>query len=159
MKLVTLDSLQGVGGVLCHGVFDLVHAGHVDLFTRAAEYGPLTVTITADRFLTERLPGQPVYQQDVRAAMIAALECVQHVAIVEFFTALQAIATVKPSVYIKGNEGRRDELAIRDAEMAEVLKHCGMTVFLDKRLPHSTRALLSGEFLKRRVEYLGTATA
>ena len=164
MKISKLSYLEELGGVLCHGCFDMLHAGHVRLFTEAAKLGLLTVTITADRFLTHRVSGQPVYPQELRAEMISALACVQHVAIVDDATALPAISTIHPRVYCKGAEERREGNDTLHAEMVAVRRFGGRIIFIEKELPYSTSRLLSGEFLghTQPIPYqsyvIGTAT-
>src|SRR3990167_11073056 len=67
--------------VLCHGVFDLVHPGHIRHFQAAKALGDvLVVTVTADEYVNKG-PGRPVFIQGLRAESIAALGCVDYVAI------------------------------------------------------------------------------
>ena len=59
--------------VHCHGCFDLLHPGHVKYFEEAASFGDmLVVTATPDRFV-DKGPNRPVFTEDVRLEMIAAL--------------------------------------------------------------------------------------
>ena len=47
--------------VLCHGVFDLLHIGHLDYFKEAKKYGDiLLVTITEDKFVNKGI-GRPYF--------------------------------------------------------------------------------------------------
>lgn len=88
--------------VQCHGVFDLLHPGHLKHFVSAKSAGDiLIVTVTADRFV-KRGPGRPIFREYLRAASLAALEAVDYVAIVESPTAVACIRLLKPHVYAKG---------------------------------------------------------
>src|SRR3989338_10198264 len=59
---------------LCHGVFDIVHPGHILHFKQAREQGDLlVVTITSDHYV-RKVPGRPVFNQRLRLETIAALE-------------------------------------------------------------------------------------
>ena len=79
-KIVTLEVLseiiqrhkkQGKVIVHCHGVFDLMHPGHIMHFEAAKKQGDiLVVTITQDQHVNKGL-GRPVFTQDVRARTIA----------------------------------------------------------------------------------------
>jgi rfaE bifunctional protein kinase chain/domain/rfaE bifunctional protein nucleotidyltransferase chain/domain len=90
--------------VLCHGVFDMVHPGHISHFRAARREGDVVVvSITPDRFVNKG-PGRPMFNQKLRAENIAALEMVDYVAINEHPTAVEMIAAIKPNVYVKGNE-------------------------------------------------------
>jgi cytidyltransferase-like protein len=105
-KVQLLGALAGLGGILAHGVFDLLHYGHIRHLQQAKAllpWTPLTVTITADRFIRKG-PGRPIFPAEIRAECLAALACVDHVAIVEEATGLSAIATIQPRVYVKGIE-------------------------------------------------------
>ena len=74
-KIRPLDELKYIGGILCHGCFDVLHIGHIRhlMFARALSGSmPLTVTLTADRYIRKG-PGRPVFDHDTRAEVIAAL--------------------------------------------------------------------------------------
>jgi len=93
---------QGQYIVQCHGVFDLLHPGHLSHLAEAKAQGDiLVVTITPDRFVNKG-PGRPVFTQEHRALMLAALEVVDFVAITDNPTAVDAITAIRPDVYVKG---------------------------------------------------------
>jgi len=90
--------------VLCHGVFDLLHVGHIKHLKMAKEYGDkLVVTITADEFVNKG-PGKPIFNQKLRAEAIASLEMVDFVAINSSSTAVNPIKYIKPNIYCKGKD-------------------------------------------------------
>ena len=103
---VRLETLKREGKkiVLCHGCFDLMHPGHIKYFQASKAMGDiLVVTITPDIFV-DKGPGRPVFSQDLRAESIAALECVDFVAINEWPTAQETLRLLRPDVYVKGQE-------------------------------------------------------
>ena len=110
-KIKSLDELSHVTAKLrrdkkavvhCHGVFDLVHLGHIRYFYGAKKEGDiLVVTLTADQFV-KRGPGRPIFNEQLRAEQVACLEVVDYVAIVPEATALSAIRAIRPAVYAKG---------------------------------------------------------
>ena len=88
--------------VHCHGVFDLLHIGHIKYFQEAKSMGDLLiVTITPDRFVNKG-PGRPAFNEKYRAEAIAALDVVDYVAINEWPTAIETIKLLKPNLYVKG---------------------------------------------------------
>ena len=88
--------------VLCHGVFDLLHLGHIKYFQEAKTFGDLLlVTITPDEHV-RRGPGRPVFNVEQRAEAIAALEVVDYVAINKWPIAVKTIELLKPDYYVKG---------------------------------------------------------
>ena len=93
---------QGKRIVHCHGVFDLMHLGHIRHFQQAKRLGDvLVVTLTQDLHVN-RGPGRPVFRQDHRAEAIAALSCVDYVAINEAPLAVNVIKALRPHFYVKG---------------------------------------------------------
>lgn len=92
--------------VHCHGVFDVLHAGHLKYFESAKRFGDiLVVTLTADRFVNKG-PGRPYFSEVVRANMVAALEVIDFVAVSDFPVAVNALETLKPHFYVKGPDYR-----------------------------------------------------
>ncbi len=95
---------EGKQIVHCHGVFDLIHPGHIRHFERAKHEGDvLIVTVTPDEYVNKG-PGRPFFHQRLRAESVAALQCVDYVAMNEWPTAVQTIQLLRPDVYVKGKE-------------------------------------------------------
>ena len=106
-----LSSLRDEGRkiVHCHGVFDLLHVGHIRHFERAKELGDvLVVTTTADQYVSKG-PGRPAFGEDLRAEGIAALDCVDFVAINRWPMAVETIRLLRPHLYVKGADYREAE--------------------------------------------------
>jgi len=109
IKITKLDALTEVlqktsNGTLglCHGVFDLLHIGHIKYFQEAKSFCDfLIVSITPDQYVNKG-PERPVFTDFLRAEAIAALDCVDCVVINEWPTAIELINIVKPNFYIKG---------------------------------------------------------
>ena len=94
---------------LAHGVFDLLHMGHVRHLEEARGHGDcLIVSITPDRFVNKG-PGRPVFEELMRAEMLAAMSSVDWVVINDEPTAEAMIETVKPQAYVKGPDYVRAE--------------------------------------------------
>src|SRR5436309_2588780 len=90
--------------VQCHGVFDLLHIGHIRHFQEARKSGEmLIVTVTPDRYVNKG-PHRPVFTELLRAEAIAALDGVDYVAINKWPTAVEAIQLLRPDVYAKGSD-------------------------------------------------------
>lgn len=104
-KIVSFDALSKLSlpsVVHCHGVFDILHAGHLAYFKAAKAHGhTLVVTLTSDRYVNKG-PGRPYFPAEIRAEMLAALELVDYVAISDYPTAVPAIEALKPMFYVKG---------------------------------------------------------
>ena len=95
---------EGKKVVLCHGVFDLLHMGHVrHLESARNEGGLLIVTITADKHVNKG-PGRPVFTEQLRAEMLGSLEYVDWVGINDNPSAEPVLKAIKPDIYIKGSD-------------------------------------------------------
>lgn len=105
--LVREAQAQGKTAVHCHGVFDLVHPGHINYFEQARKQGDIIyVGVVADRFVRKG-PGRPVFPEDVRLGWLAALESVDYVVLNEEEGPWSLIRLVRPNVYVKGESERR----------------------------------------------------
>lgn len=87
---------------LAHGCFDLLHYGHI----RHLQYAKgccdiLVVTITADQWVRKGI-GRPIWDQEKRLAVLAALEAVDFVAEVFGYSGLPALRAIQPTLYFKG---------------------------------------------------------
>jgi rfaE bifunctional protein nucleotidyltransferase chain/domain len=101
----TLPSLRaGKVVVHCHGVFDLMHIGHIRHFVEAKKLGDLLiVSLTPDHHVNKG-PHRPVFTESLRAEAIASLECVDYVTVNKWPTAVEAIELLKPDRYAKGSD-------------------------------------------------------
>jgi len=99
----------GIPLVFTNGHFDLLHFGHVEYLQRARSLpgvpAALIVGINGDES-TRRLKGEgrPLVPATERAALIAALVCVDGALIFEADTASELIATLRPEWYVKGGD-------------------------------------------------------
>lgn len=88
--------------VQCDGVFDLVHPGHIDYFWRAKENGDvLYVVVVADKFV-QKGPGRPLFDENLRAMWVAAIEGVDYVVINNDLGPHNLIKIIKPDFLVKG---------------------------------------------------------
>jgi len=88
----------------CHGVFDLIHPGHIrHLAAAKREADVLVVTVTADSFVRKG-PGRPIFNENLRAETLASFSSVDYVAINNASTATNCIKLLKPDVYVKGQD-------------------------------------------------------
>lgn len=113
---------------LCHGVFDLVHPGHIIHLEQAkAMADVLVVSITAAEYVRKG-PDRPYFDDEMRMKVLAALECVDYVILSEGYTAYDIVECVEPDFYVKGEEYARAEDDITGKiteEKALVEKHGG----------------------------------
>ena len=114
-KIKNLEELQqiiadlkskGKKIVHCHGVFDLLHIGHIRYLTAAAVEGDiLFVAINSDRSVRV-LKGEtrPLFPVSDRAELVAAFECVDNVMIFDDLTADFLLDKLRPEIHAKGTD-------------------------------------------------------
>lgn len=95
---------EGKAIALCHGVFDLVHPGHIIHLQQAKEMADvLVVSITAAEYVRKG-PGRPYFNNDMRLNFLSALACVDYVMLSEGYTVDDIVESVEPDFYVKGQE-------------------------------------------------------
>ena len=150
-KIIPFDDLSLLRGksqdqkiVHCHGVFDLLHYGHLCYLKSAAKYGDcVVVTLTQDRYVNKG-PNRPHFNDIRRSEMMAALEIVDYVAISPNPTAVEAINLLKPDYYVKGSDYKNQSDDISGGILLEktaVESHGGALVFTDDETNSSTGLL------------------
>ncbi len=152
-----LDELAGVLNdvrsagksiVQCHGVFDLMHPGHLRHFEAARALGDvLVVTVTPDRFVNKG-PGRPVFNERLRAESIASLEVVDYVAINDFPTAEEAIRRIRPALYVKGSDyaDASADLTGRIVDEQRAVEEVGGRIHFTREITFSSTELLNVHF-------------
>lgn len=141
-----LDALRASGRkvVQSHGVFDLIHPGHILHLEEARGLGDaLVVTLTADQYV-DKGPGRPYFNEQLRIRSLAALACVDHVILVPHPGPIAAIECVRPDFYCKGKEYEdpaMDVTGILREERAAVERHGGRMQFVGPIKYSSTRLL------------------
>ena len=118
-KIKNLDVLQRIISeakerrqrvVFTNGCFDLIHFGHVKYLQKARSFGDLLVLGLNSDASVRRLKGEkrPLINQDERAHLLAALDCVDYVVIFDEDTPIQLIDAVRPDVLVKGGDYTRE---------------------------------------------------
>lgn len=92
--------------VFTNGCFDVLHRGHIAYLNQAKRLGDVLVVAVNDDNSVRRLkgPGRPVNSAADRAAVLAALSCVDHVTTFGADTTAGLITRLRPDVYAKGGD-------------------------------------------------------
>lgn len=134
--------------VLCHGTFDLMHTGHIRYLQRARQEGDvLFVTLTADTFVNKG-PSRPVFNEQLRAESLAALACVDFVAVNYAVSAVDALHAICPNVYAKGSDYRSQSEDITGNIVLEqqAVEVNGGHIFYTDEITFSSSNLLNSHF-------------
>lgn len=158
MKILELEELakkigelksHGKKIVLCHGCFDLMHPGHIKYFQTSKKMGDVLVVTVSPDIYVDKGDGRPVYNQTLRTESIAALECVDYVAINRWPTAVETLRLLKPHIYVKGQEfeNKADKTGKLQQEQ-KVLVEIGAEMRYTHEIVFSSTKLLNQYFKK-----------
>jgi rfaE bifunctional protein kinase chain/domain len=150
-KIKTVEELCRIIGprprdksvILCHGVFDLVHPGHIrHLLYAKGKAGYLVASLTADRHIS-KAEHRPFVPQDLRALNLAALEMVDFVIIDEDLTPLRNLGLVQPDYYAKGYEYQAEGLHPKTQEELDIVSsYGGEIIFTPGDIVYSSSAII-----------------
>ncbi|MDR4503634.1 MAG: adenylyltransferase/cytidyltransferase family protein [Candidatus Scalindua sp.] len=158
MKILEFDELEqkiralkneGKIIVHCHGCFDLMHPGHIKHFQSAKKMGDvLVITVTPDVYV-DKGPDRPVFNQELRADSIAALECVDYVAVNKWPTAENTLRRLCPDIYVKGQEFQnlQDKTGKIQKEY-NLTRELGIEIKFTQDIVFSSTKLLNQHFIK-----------
>jgi D-beta-D-heptose 7-phosphate kinase/D-beta-D-heptose 1-phosphate adenosyltransferase len=99
--------------VFTNGCFDILHAGHVSYLQQAADEGDcLIVAINSNASVRQlnKGPERPIFSQEHRAAMLAALEAVDYVVVFDEATPHKLLERLRPDLLVKGGAYQRHEI-------------------------------------------------
>lgn len=150
-KIKTRDELREAIGprpreqkvIMCHGVFDVVHPGHMRHLIYAKNKADILVaSLTADKHIEKGLY-RPHVPQDLRAANLAAFEVVDYVLIDENAKPLKNIEYLQPDYFAKGFEYVSNGMAPKTAEESTVLEsYGGEIIFTPGDIVYSSSSLI-----------------
>jgi len=153
-KIKTLEELKeiiadlkskGKKIVHCHGVFDLLHIGHIKHFEEARTFGDfLVVTITLDEFVRKGA-NHPAFTTTLRLEALAALEAVDFVAANKWPDAVETIKMLKPNIYCKGPDFKNhaDDISGKIVNEEEAVKSVGGEIRYTSDITFSSSNLLN----------------
>ncbi|MFO0967421.1 MAG: PfkB family carbohydrate kinase [Gemmataceae bacterium] len=135
---------RGLRIVQCHGVFDLLHIGHIRHFEQAKKLGDvLVVTLTPDRFVNKGV-GRPAFPENLRAEVIASLDCVDFVAVNHWPSAVETIKLLQPDIFAKGDEFKAGTDTIGHiSQEEEAIRLVGGKVAFTTDITFSSSALIN----------------
>jgi rfaE bifunctional protein nucleotidyltransferase chain/domain len=127
-----IDRLNAKGKrvVFTNGCFDILHPGHTRyLYTARALGDFLVVAVNSDQSVrTIKGQGRPIFSQDARTELLAALSCVNSVIVFDEENPLIVIQYLMPHILVKGGDWKEEEII-----GADVVKKAGGKVV---RLPY-----------------------
>ena len=144
-EIISLQKSQGKRIVLCHGVFDLLHIGHIKHFKEAKNMGDiLVVSITPDQFVNKG-PGRPAFNTSLRLEALSALESIDFVFANKWQTAQETIKIIQPNIYCKGPDYKdhSSDLTGKITDEEAAIKFVGGKIMYTDDITFSSSSLLN----------------
>ncbi len=142
---------------LCHGVFDILHYGHVEHLKNAKKKCDiLVVSITTDKFVNKG-PDQPYNNTLKRAKFLEEINSIDYVYINDDLTPIKIIKSLKPNLYFKGSDYKNvDVTGNLELEIKEIKKNKGKIIFTKTPMMSSTKIYNNffNDFSKDQKNYL-----
>jgi len=143
-KILKPIKRKGKKIVCCHGVFDLLHIGHLKHFKSAKKYGDiLIVSVTPDKFIQKGFD-RPYFNSEQRMESLASIEIIDFVILNNSTNAVDIIKKIKPDYYVKGPDYKnfKDDITgqIKKERLA-VKKNGGKLVFTEDHTYSSSSIL------------------
>ncbi|MCH8820269.1 MAG: adenylyltransferase/cytidyltransferase family protein [Acidobacteria bacterium] len=126
--------------VFANGCFDLIHVGHIRYLEAARALGDLLVLgLNGDESVKLlKGPGRPTMNQEERAEILAAMECVDYVVLFDDPTAERLLQKLQPDIHAKGTDYTEDTVPERET----VLAYGGSVKIAGDPKDHSSKDLL-----------------
>lgn len=105
--------------VFTNGCFDIIHRGHVDYLSRAADLGDVLIVGLNTDASTRRLkgPGRPINDEYARAMVLASMSFITAVVLFDEDTPYELIRKIQPDILVKGADYRPEEIVGYDVVM------------------------------------------
>ena len=107
--------------ILCHGVFDIVHPGHIRHFAHCKQKADiLIVSLTRDIFI-KKGTYRPMVPERLRAFNLASLQLVDYVIIDQNISPIKLLKKIKPNFFAKGLEyaDLKNPLTVKEKNIVE----------------------------------------
>ncbi len=162
-KIKSLEDLQHIVKsfpredkiIMCHGVFDVVHPGHVRHLAYAKSKAKvLIVSITADIHINKD-KYRPHVPENIRALNLCAFEMVDYVLIDRNKTPIENIKNLKPNFFAKGFEYNSSGLPRATLEESDTInEYGGEMIFTPGDIVYSSSNFLGISLPKLHIEKL-----
>ena len=159
LKIYTFDSIQGElkkfrkSGktiALCHGVFDLLHPGHLTHFEEASKIADiLVVSLTSDRYVNKG-PGRPLFDEKMRAQSLNVIELIDFIVISDQPTAIEVLNSIKPDYYVKGPDylDAKNDVTGMISREKEIVESFGGKILFTKGFTSSSSTIINEHYSK-----------
>ena len=155
-KIISIDDVNNIIKknksnkkiILCHGVFDLLHIGHLKHFKEAKKLADLLiVSITPDKYVNKG-PGRPFFSEQFRLEALSAIEIIDYVILNNSPDAISLINKIKPNIYFKGPDYKKsqDDVTGKIVDERKAVSRNNGIIKFSKSFTFSSSKLLNQNF-------------
>ena len=109
--------MQSMKIVFTNGCFDLLHRGHIDYLSKAADLGNVLIIGLNSDASVKRLnkgAGRPIQHENDRLLILSALQFVEGICLFDEDTPYELIKLVQPDVLVKGGDWNVEDIVGAD---------------------------------------------
>lgn len=143
--------------VMCHGVYDVIHLGHVEHFREAKSQGDiLVVSVTNDKFVKKGF-GRPFFNITNRVRVLKSIKYVDFVIVSNSKDAIKNLNLLKPNIYCKGPDYKNfsEDITGMIKNEIETLKKFSGKFYLTKGKQYSSSKIINSTFNnKDQIQYI-----
>jgi rfaE bifunctional protein nucleotidyltransferase chain/domain len=138
---------------LVHGVFDVIHVGHIRYFLEAKKKVDILIaSLTDDKFVNKG-PGKPIFNINQRVSFLENIKSIDFVVKSNEYTSVGIIKKLKPNYYFKGKDYKEnfDITNNLKKEKAAIKNVGGQIIFTNSEL------FSSGKIINEKFDYIKPA--
>lgn len=104
--IIAAQRAAGKVVITTNGIYDFLHAGHLEYLEQARALGDMLVVILNTDASVKRIkgPARPINEEKDRALILAGLRCVDYVTFFDESDPSQILDKLKPSIHAKGGD-------------------------------------------------------
>lgn len=128
-RLLSLWRFKSQKIVFTNGCFDVLHRGHIEYLSRAADLGDkLIIGLNTDTSVRKlKGPDRPINDKESRALVLSAMSFINAVVYFSDDTPIQLIKNIQPDVLVKGGDYKIEDIVGYDV----VTKKGGEVITID----------------------------
>ena len=133
---------------MIHGVFDIIHHGHILYFKEAkSKVDYLIVSVTSDKFVNKG-PGKPIFDLKKRIEVLKSIKYIDEVIISDYKTAINNLKIIKPHYYIKGKDYKnlKNDLTKQILFEKKTIEQYGGKIIFTRSELHSSSSIANSAF-------------
>jgi D-beta-D-heptose 7-phosphate kinase/D-beta-D-heptose 1-phosphate adenosyltransferase len=132
--------------VFTNGVFDIIHAGHIDLFQKAKRLGDILIVAINDDVSVKRNkgPSRPINNIKKRLKVLSSIKFIDYLVVFKEKTPLNLIRDLKPNILVKGADYKLNQIV----GAKEVKKNNGLVKIIQFKYNLSSTSILKKYELK-----------